>query len=78
MESGLRNVVTPHARLTHFESKTRTPDIPRSDFQRSFEAYERYLRRGDPYYNPQLSLKTPRVELRLQPEDMLTFAKGFI
>lgn len=79
LESGYRNVVTPHARLTHYESKTRDPrDIPKSDFQRSFEAYEPYLRRGDPYYSPQLSLKGPIPEPRLQAEDMLAFAKGFI
>jgi GT2 family glycosyltransferase len=79
IEAGYRNVVTPHARLTHHESKTRDPRaIPKSDFQRSFEAYEPYLRDGDPYYNPQLSLKTPLPVPRLEPEDMLAFARGFI
>ena len=78
LESGHRNLVTPHAQLTHFESKTRGTDIPVNDFRRSFAAYEPYLRKGDPYYNPQLSLKTPKAEIRLAPEDMLTFARGFI
>jgi O-antigen biosynthesis protein len=79
LESGYRNVVTPHARLVHHESKTRGPrEIPKSDFQCSFVAYEPYLRNGDPYYNPQLSLKSPVSEPRLEREDMLTFAKGFI
>ena len=79
LEAGYRTVVTPHARLTHFESKTRDPrDIPRSDFERSFEAYEPWLRDGDPYYSPQLSLKTPVPQPRLEPEDMLNYARGFI
>jgi GT2 family glycosyltransferase len=75
---GLRNVMTPHARLLHHESKTRGVEIPRSDFQRSFVAYEPYLRSGDPYYNPNLSLKDPGVALRAGPEDMLEFARSFL
>jgi GT2 family glycosyltransferase len=79
LKAGYRNVVTSHARLTHHESKSRDPrDIPKSDFQRSFEAYEPWLRHGDPYYNPQLSLKNPVPEPRLEAEDMLTFARAFI
>jgi len=75
---GLRVVVTPHARLLHHEAKTRGTDIPRSDFQRSFAAYEPYLRGGDPYYNPNLSLKDPAVTLRDGPEDMLELARSFL
>ena len=75
---GLRNVMTPHARLLHHEAKTRGADIPRSDFQRSFAAYEPYLRGGDPYYNPNLSLKDPAVVLRDGPEDMLELARSFL
>ena len=77
-ELGYRNVVTPQARLVHLESKTRGRDIPKADFQRSFVVYEPYLRGGDPYYNPQLSLKTPKAELRIEPEDMIAFARQFI
>ncbi|HYV65393.1 MAG TPA: glycosyltransferase family 2 protein, partial [Myxococcales bacterium] len=75
---GLRIVMTPHARLLHHEAKTRGTEIPRSDFQRSFVAYEPYLREGDPYYNPNLSLKDPAVTLREGPEDMLEFARSFL
>src|SRR2546425_1696 len=75
---GLRNVMTPHARLVHRESRTRGTAIPRSDFQRSFAAYEPYLRGGDPYYNPNLSLKDPAIALRKRPEDMLKFARRFL
>jgi GT2 family glycosyltransferase len=75
---GLRNVMTPHARLVHRESRTRGTEIPRSDFQRSFAAYQPYLREGDPYYNPNLSLKDPAIALRKRPEDMLKFARRFL
>jgi GT2 family glycosyltransferase len=75
---GLRHVMTPHARLLHHEAKTRGTEIPRSDFQRSFLSYEPYLRGGDPYYNPNLSLKEPAVTLREGPEDMLEFARSFL
>lgn len=75
---GLRVVMTPHARLLHHEAKTRGTEIPRSDFQRSFVAYEPYLKGGDPYYNPNLSLKDPRLALRDGPEDMLEFARSFL
>ena len=75
---GLRNVVTPHARLLHHEAKTRGADIPHSDFQHSFAAYEPYLRDGDHYYNPNLSLRDPSVALRDGPEDMLAFARSFL
>ncbi|HKC61617.1 MAG TPA: glycosyltransferase family 2 protein [Myxococcales bacterium] len=75
---GLRVVMTPHARLLHHEAKTRGTEIPRSDFQRSFAAYEPYLRGGDPYFNPNLSLKDPAVMLRDGPEDMLEFARSFL
>jgi len=75
---GLRNVMTPHARLVHRESKTRGTGIPRSDFRYSFAAYEPYLRAGDPYYNANLSLQDPAVVLRDGPEDMLAFARSFL
>jgi GT2 family glycosyltransferase len=75
---GLRNVMTPDARLLHHESKTRGTDVSRADFQRSFTVYEPYLRGGDPYYNPNLSLKDPAVTLSRGPEDMLKFARRFL
>jgi O-antigen biosynthesis protein len=77
LRAGLRNVVTPHARLTHFESKTRGPEVPKNDYQRSFLAYEPWLRNGDAYYSPHLSLKSVEPELRFEPEDMLAFARSF-
>ncbi len=75
MEAGLRNVVTPQARLLHGESKTRGHVIPPSDFKVSLEVYRPWLEAGDPYYNPNLSLRDTRCRLRLAREDMLDLAR---
>ncbi len=71
---GLRNAVTPRARLLHHESRTRGPTIPASDFRVSLQVYEPWLRDGDPYYNPNLSLRDTRARIRLAREDMLAVA----
>ena len=64
-ERGLRTVYTPHATAIHDESSTRRTDsIPEQDFYESFRAYGKYLDRGDPYYNPNLSLWTGDGTLR--------------
>ncbi len=78
MEDGLRNVVTPHARLVHHESRTRGSTVPESDFSVSWEVYQPWLRAGDPYYSPQLSLRDTRARIRLGPEDMLAVARRHV
>ena len=63
---GLRIIYTPYARLQHDESATRRGDqIPEEDFWRSFASYRRWLKRGDPHFNPNLSLDSDVPELRL-------------
>lgn len=67
---GLRVVYTPAAKLLHDESATRRVDaIPEVDFWRSFSAYRRYLREGDPFYNPNLSLTLGDGTLRWDKRD---------
>jgi GT2 family glycosyltransferase len=73
--AGMRSVVTAGARLVHHEARTRGSSIPRSDFRRSFEVYDPWLRRGDAYYNPNLSLRDSTACLRLAPEDMRAVAR---
>ncbi len=73
--AGMRSVVTAGARLVHHEARTRGSAIPPSDFRRSFEVYEPWLRGGDAYYNPNLSLRDSTARLRLAPEDMLVAAR---
>ncbi len=66
---GLRVVYTPYARLLHHESASRRVDaIPETDYWLSYAAYRPYLRTGDPFYNPNLTLLgtdcTPREDAR--------------
>ncbi|HET6305354.1 MAG TPA: glycosyltransferase family 2 protein [Myxococcota bacterium] len=75
MSLGLRNAVTPEARLVHHESRTRGAEVPASDYRVSLEVYGPWLRAGDPYYNPNLSLRDGTCRLRLAREDMLARAR---
>lgn len=70
VERGLRVVYTPHARLVHHESASRRMDgLPENDFWRSFVAYRPWLRGGDPFYNPNLTLQSTDAGLRWHAED---------
>lgn len=62
---GLRVVYTPYARLIHHESASRRVDaIPETDYWLSYAAYRPYLRTGDPFYNPNLTLLGTDCSLR--------------
>jgi GT2 family glycosyltransferase len=69
---GYRLVCTPDAELYHYESKTRgTEDTPNklARFQREYRLlatkWADYLRAGDPYYSPHLSLGRTDFALRV-------------
>jgi O-antigen biosynthesis protein len=65
IRKGLRVVYTPAAKLLHDESSTRRVNsVPEVDLWRSFSAYRHYLREGDPFYNPNLSLTVADGTLR--------------
>lgn len=71
-ESGYLIVWTPYAELYHHESKTRGyEDTPkkRARFKKETELFlqkwSHLLKRGDPYYNPNLSFKKGDFSLRL-------------
>ncbi|WP_279636847.1 glycosyltransferase family 2 protein [Corallococcus llansteffanensis] len=67
---GLRVVCTPFARVVHHESASRRTDaIPEPDYWRSFTSYRPWLKRGDPYYNPNLTLLSGDCDLRRHAED---------
>ena len=69
-ERGLRVVCTPFARLIHHESASRRADaIPESDYWRSYVAYRPWLKQGDPFYNPNLTLLSGECDLRRHAED---------
>ena len=59
-------------------TRTRGATVPASDFRVSWEVYQPWLRAGDPYYNPQLSLRDTRARIRLGPEDMLAVARRHV
>lgn len=65
---GLRNVVTPYAGVRHLESATRGPMGEPDDFPTSYWRYQRWLRGGDPYYSPNLTLERPGMQLRPHDE----------
>lgn len=65
VESGRRVVYTAATRLVHHESASRrNDDIPESDFWHSFRQYRGWLERGDPFYNPNLTLTETDCSLR--------------
>jgi hypothetical protein len=65
----LRVVYTPHAKLYHHESASRRLDrLPVDDWWQSFVSYRPYLRDGDPFYNPNLTLLGPDCSFRRHAE----------
>lgn len=75
-KSGYRVVYTPFAKLIHHESATRGTHIPPQDFRVAYQHYEPFLRKGDPYYNANLSQwhPIPRVK-KPKEKDALRFAE---
>lgn len=66
---GLRNVYSPYTKLIHHESASRRLDAtPDRDFWVSFVDYRAYLKSGDPFYNPNLTLRGVDLNLRGHPE----------
>ena len=69
--AGKKVVFTPYAELYHYESKSRgLEDTPEkvARFNKEIQIFERrwpdIMRDGDPYYNPNLSLKEADCSLR--------------
>jgi hypothetical protein len=64
LEEGYLNVWTPFAELYHHESKTRGYERAPEQLARYrnevfyfWQRWEGFMRKGDPYYNPNLSSK---------------------
>jgi GT2 family glycosyltransferase len=53
---GLRNLFTPRSVLIHYESASRGPQYDRLDRALLLDRWADTIARGDPYYNPWLSL----------------------
>ena len=56
IQAGYRVVYTPFARLIHYEGATRSTYKPPSDIQLASQRLKPLIERGDPFYNPNLSL----------------------
>ncbi|HEY4491735.1 MAG TPA: glycosyltransferase family 2 protein, partial [Acidobacteriota bacterium] len=59
-----RVVYTPDARLLHHESATHKRRIPRSDFELASKKWQDWLRRGDPFFNENLSYRNSMPSFR--------------
>lgn len=64
-EAGYRIVYTPFALLTHYEGASRGRRHPTADEMRFRARWAEVLRRGDPYYNPNLTERREDWSLRL-------------
>lgn len=61
---GRRVVCSPYGGVRHVEGQTRDRDVPTEDFFSSYWRYQHWLRGGDPYFSPGLSLMSTRPRLR--------------
>jgi GT2 family glycosyltransferase len=70
IEHGYRNVYWPFAKLIHYESKSviSYKNAPPSDYDLSLVRYRPYLNWHDPYFNPNLDLRSEQVSLRTNYE----------
>ncbi len=66
---GLRVVYTPHARLIHFEGKSRGDHIPSNDIRVGLDDFMPLVERGDPFYNPNLSYVERKPMIRPADEE---------
>jgi GT2 family glycosyltransferase len=55
--AGYRSVCVPHALVVHDESRSRGTHIDPSDFVTSERSYGEFRIVGDPFYNPNLTLR---------------------
>jgi GT2 family glycosyltransferase len=66
--AGHRSLCVPHAVLIHDESLSRGVHIDPGDFVRSERTYGEFRTVGDPFYNPNLTLRLTDCDVRLPDE----------
>lgn len=73
LDQGYLNVFTPHCKATHYESVSRGYEDTDEKLQRLkteqgffLSKWHDFLQAGDPYYNPNLSLKNERFSLNFR------------
>lgn len=79
-ELGYYNVYSSNSELYHHESQSRDPSqIPKDNFIYSFTSYKKYLKNGDPFFNPNISYWNTSPSLRINLEEKpYIFAKQYI
>lgn len=80
-DCGHLTIWTPYAELIHHESKTRGYDLSKTQKERLagessiiMKKWGRYIERGDPYYNPNLTLDKQDLSFNLQPKTNLNLS----
>src|SRR5690606_36059231 len=68
-EAVYRIVYTPHVRLIHHESMTHQRKIPRADFERAANSWRQWFKKGDPYFNPNLSYRSVMPTFQMSLND---------
>jgi len=67
--AGQRSLCVPHAILVHDESRSRGTHIDPGDFVASERSYGEFRTVGDPFYNPNLTLRTTDCAVRAPGEE---------
>jgi GT2 family glycosyltransferase len=72
-QAGYRVVYTPFVRVRHHESMTHKKRMPRADVALGLKNMQAILLKGDPYYSPNLSYRTPVPVLSRDMQDSVQF-----
>jgi len=78
-ELGYYNVYSANAELFHYETQTRDPNnIPQKDYEFSIKSYSKYLKKGDPFFNRNMSYWNLSPTIKTKPEEnSYDFAKQY-
>jgi GT2 family glycosyltransferase len=68
--AGHRSLFVPHTRLLHDESRSRGDLIDPDDFAASERSYGTFRTMGDPFYNPNLTLRSTDCQVRSADEPL--------
>ena len=68
--AGYRSLCVPHATLLHDESRSRGAHIDPGDFVASERSYGEFRTVGDPFYNPNLTLRATDCAVRAPDEEL--------
>lgn len=64
LENGLSNIYNPHVKLFHYEGKSRGNKVINNDLFLGEKVLSKYLKKGDPNYNANLSPYSSKPKIR--------------